>query len=384
MTKLESVYFDLTRVVAAFFVLVGHVTLLMPRALPVSDWGHYAVIWFFVLSGYVISYVSDSKEKSGTEYFVSRVARVYSVALPAAFLTLLCDFVGRHASGQAIYLSIPHDWPLLRIATGLTFTSETWFASILLLSDGPFWSLCYEVAYYAIFGAAYYLRGWRRVFAVAVLAMLAGPKILLLFPIWLLGAALYHYKRVLSLAGAGLVFGLTLFGLVAFVHSGIPETIIAGTSNLLGARLFTLLEFSGRFPVDYIVALLVAGNYLAVRSFDGKLRLNPRLAKAIRWGGAGTFSLYLFHRPVILMLSSIFSPSPTTQNACLLILSTVAFTVLLSYATERRKLLWRGFAMAIVLRIRMLRRSSTPRPFFPDSRHDQPEDMALETASHDG
>ena len=49
----------------------------------------------FVLSGYVISFVSSIKETSFEQFAVSRLARVYSVALPAVFLTPCLDLIGR-------------------------------------------------------------------------------------------------------------------------------------------------------------------------------------------------------------------------------------------------------------------------------------------------
>jgi peptidoglycan/LPS O-acetylase OafA/YrhL len=56
-----SIYFDLTRVVAAAVVLLSHYG---PSLFGTSDTlfpGHDAVIVFFVLSGYVIALVSDTK-----------------------------------------------------------------------------------------------------------------------------------------------------------------------------------------------------------------------------------------------------------------------------------------------------------------------------------
>jgi peptidoglycan/LPS O-acetylase OafA/YrhL len=358
MTKTESLYFDLSRIIAALFVLVGHVVQIMPGALPFRDWGHYAVDTFFVLSGYVISYVSDTKETSGNDYFVSRVARVYSVALPAVFLTVLCDFIGRHASGHAIYHAYPYDWPLVRIASGITFTSELWFESIQPLSNGPYWSLCYEVWYYAIFGAAFYLKGRARIFAVALLVISAGPKILLLFPIWLLGVALYHYKRVFSFSVGLTIFGLTVAGLVIIVHSELPSTIAAYTSAIFGLREYKLFEYSSNFPMDYLVAFLVAANYLAVRSLEGRLTYRPWVARAIRWAGGSTFSLYLFHRPLILMLASIFSVSFSLQNACFVVAFVIILVVLLSYATERRKLFWRKMVTFLLSRVKSFKHAT--------------------------
>jgi peptidoglycan/LPS O-acetylase OafA/YrhL len=313
----------------------------MPKALPVQDLGHFAVVCFFVLSGYVISYVSDTRERSGTAYLVSRAARVYSVALPAIILTLVCDFVGRNLMGHPIYALYPNTSPLVRIIASLTFVNELWFQSIVLFSNGPYWSLCYEVWYYAIFGAAVYLRGRARTITVTVLLALAGPNILLLFPVWLLGVALYHYKRVLSFSAGFFVFLASMAGLIGMAESEVRWVIEGGLRSLMGYQAWDRLGYSADFPTDYVFAALVAANFLAVRSFEGKIHLAWWMTAAIRWAAASTFSLYLFHRPLLVFLMSTLALPPTFWNALILTILTVTLAVLLSYATERRKSFWR-------------------------------------------
>jgi len=61
----------------------------------------------------------------------------------------------------------------------------------------PYWSLCYEVWYYALFGAAVYLPPARRMLWLVLLAAIAGPRILLLLPVWLAGVWL-AWATVLS------------------------------------------------------------------------------------------------------------------------------------------------------------------------------------------
>ena len=60
----------------------------------------------------------------------------------------------------------------------------------------PFWSLNYEAWYYVLFGAALFLRGWRRTIAVVAAALLAGPKIVLL-PFWLMGLLAWRWRAAL-------------------------------------------------------------------------------------------------------------------------------------------------------------------------------------------
>src|SRR6185436_14688331 len=84
------------------------------------------------------------------------------------------------------------DFPIWRFVLNLFFSAEIWGWSIRAFSNGPFWSLCYEFWYYIIFAAWFYLkRPFNRVVAAAI-CLLVGPKILVLFPIWLAGVWVYY------------------------------------------------------------------------------------------------------------------------------------------------------------------------------------------------
>ena len=81
-----SLYLDLTRFTAALLVFSNHAQLPELNGewlTPLGAFGREAVIIFFVLSGYVIAFVAATKERSGLEYAVSQLARLYSVVLPA-------------------------------------------------------------------------------------------------------------------------------------------------------------------------------------------------------------------------------------------------------------------------------------------------------------
>ena len=96
MRKEFSLYLDLVRFLAAVTVVIYHSNYreLIPASLPIRNAGHSAVIVFFVLSGFVVAYVVDTKERTALEYWSSRLSRIYSVAVPAVILTLILDNIG--------------------------------------------------------------------------------------------------------------------------------------------------------------------------------------------------------------------------------------------------------------------------------------------------
>src|SRR5271167_106999 len=97
MTDALSLYLDALRFGAAFTVFVSHYSTgrISGGLFWQFDGGRTAVLVFFVLSGFVIAWVSDTRERTLEEYGLSRVARLYSVIIPAFVLTAVLDSVGK-------------------------------------------------------------------------------------------------------------------------------------------------------------------------------------------------------------------------------------------------------------------------------------------------
>lgn len=104
MNKNFSLYLDIVRFVAALAVFLDHLS-----SKPFTEnvlfhafglYGQLAVIVFFVLSGYVIAFVTATKELDAKSFFVARVSRIYSVVILALILTLLLDNIGMIFNGD--------------------------------------------------------------------------------------------------------------------------------------------------------------------------------------------------------------------------------------------------------------------------------------------
>ena len=154
--------------------------------------GGDAVIVFFVLSGFVIAFVANGKEKSIDIFFINRFARLYSVVFPALILTMVFDFAG---TGIA-YELYDGRWfeagvPIWRFFSNLFFINQLWTLYITPFSNGPFWSIGYEFWYYVLFALAFYLQKPSKYLLILMVLLLVGPKILLLFPVWLMGVWVY-------------------------------------------------------------------------------------------------------------------------------------------------------------------------------------------------
>jgi peptidoglycan/LPS O-acetylase OafA/YrhL len=342
MSKAFSLYLDLLRLAAALTVLFAHAVW---HAAPGQKWwpdslGHNAVIVFFLLSGYVIAYVADTKERDARSYWVSRLARIYSVALPALLLTVLADRLGAwlHPAAYAGDLTT-HDHAWLRLLVSLSFTNELWFVSVMPFSNSPYWSLCYEMAYYLLF-ALWAFGGPRRWLWLLLAAAVIGPKILLLAPIWALGAWLYHWRAPsLSPASTWMLWLGSSAGIAAFVALDLGSPLTRWSGEWLGAELQRQLHFSKHFVGDYLLALLMAAHFLSARQVaEAFAPVLQRGARAIRWAAGYTFSIYLFHLPLVL-LAAVLTRDMAAGPArfALVVLGTLAVVLVVGHFTEQRK-----------------------------------------------
>ncbi len=346
MQRTTSVYLDLLRFLAAAVVFAGHaypqrLTGGVPALWRFWGFGNDAVMVFFVLSGFVIAYVADQKERTLKSYSTSRFARLYSVAVPAIVLTVVADAIGSRLS-PALYSAhwFATDNPLWRIAANLLFVNELWFTSVRPFSNVPFWSLGYEFWYYAIFTAALYLGSWHRVAALAIIVLVVGPKILLLLPVWLLGVWVYRGTKARALsenAGGTLALG-TLACYAAFHLLDGPKLLEVVTAQWLGGEVVDRLNFSKGFLGSYVVGILFALHLAGISAVSH--RLGPFLPeRPIRYLASFTFALYLFHYPLLFFFAAVVESTGTTADRSLLVpVATLVSVWVLGEVTERRKL----------------------------------------------
>ena len=99
ITDTTSVYLDFIRATAAVLVFIFHMGFFSGYHVPVvGELGGEAVLTFFVLSGLVITGAAVQKHDSSLDFINTRLARLWSVIIPAVALTVLCDTAGQHLS----------------------------------------------------------------------------------------------------------------------------------------------------------------------------------------------------------------------------------------------------------------------------------------------
>ena len=341
MNKQLSIYLDLMRFLAAMAVLLSHID--FPQFINLvkfRSFGHDAVIVFFVLSGYVIFYVSDTKEKNIKDYFISRFARLYSVLFPALILSLVVDNIG-HSINQDLYKFPPffeNNWLLYRFLANLFFINQLWFLNTQFLANAPIWSLGYEFWYYVLFGFAFFVKNRAiKILLLAGTCLLIGPKILILLPIWLMGTLTYYLHRKINLSHSiSLILYLTSFILMAifiYTYQYKMHTV---------AFLPSIYSYSKTYLADYLFGLFFGLNIFSFKyvNFDRILRWE----KLIRNMASNTFSIYLYHLPLIMFYAALLKTKTNDIfSLSLVFLFTLTTIYFLALFTEKKKYIFKAY-----------------------------------------
>lgn len=341
MNPAFSGFLDLLRILAAGAVFASHAAIYGagPRS-ALQAWAHDGVIAFFVLSGYLITWSALERDRCLSGFVYARAGRIYSVALPALLITLALDFAGQ-AMRPDLYAQYQYDRPILYFAFFLAFASDLWFLSETAFSNVPFWSLCYEVWYYALFGVLAFCAGWARWALALVILLVMGPKLWLLLPLWALGSwlCLQHRRTQLAPTHARALLLLATTSFAALKLSGLDGVVDAWVAAALDGFPGRHLRYSQWFAGDYLVGGTIALAIFSARDADLGWLSRPRLKRALSAAASCTFTLYLLHFPLLLFFSVLFrherGDSPLSLAA--MVAATLAFVVAVAPFTEHRK-----------------------------------------------
>ncbi|MGB0506951.1 MAG: acyltransferase family protein [Pikeienuella sp.] len=358
-----SLYLDFWRVVAALTVFVSH--LAYPRftqgdyiLIRDLNLGSDAVVLFFVISGFVIAYVSDKPDLSGRRFAFDRLTRLYSVAAPAVVFTLLADAIGVWVAPDAYSGWWHHAAPLWQSLTlGLSFSSEWFGSSFRLGSNGPFWSLSYEAGYYLLFGILVFAKGaWR--WGAIVVAVALGPNILLLAPSWIFGVLAYRVSRrsAQNSVGIWLMLILPIMAYPVLLFYQAPYLLGLATLVVFGWDFTASLGFSDEFVWNGLVGALFAMHLIAVaRLCSGLGELSEVVSQPhlrvlnLRWWAGASFSIYLVHYPALQLLIALF-PSLRESWAGHVMFGAAGLAICLVFAAcfERRLPQVRAFMLSLL------------------------------------
>ncbi|MDC2890028.1 acyltransferase family protein [Psychrosphaera algicola] len=253
------------------------------------------------MSGFVIAFVTAEKEKNISTYAVARISRLYSILIPALILTFTFDYIG-FSYNPEFYLE--GAWPFETEHSFLNYVlSFLWFRIFGILGltysiNQPFWSLTFEWFYYIIFACAFFIRSNLKYVAIAIFCLIAGPTIVALLPIW--------------------IAGFVLFKLMPS-NNPVKNKQLKAVASMVSLILMILLGPIVRdiaFTSDFIARTELFGDYFDALLFCIHIYYSPSLLmyfskplikykSIINWLASLTFSLYLFHRPIIQTIAAL-------------------------------------------------------------------------------
>ena len=161
---------DAMRFVAALTVMLVHYELIMGHFVLYGTASTSALSWFFVLSGFILSYTYPTVQGSASykRYYLHRVIRIFPVYLLAVLVSSLFVSTAYLNVGEAFFTEVnrpfvlrydlpePLDVSFWTMATfrHLTFTqSLSNIETLNLVFNGPLWSLVLEMYFYLCFPA---------------------------------------------------------------------------------------------------------------------------------------------------------------------------------------------------------------------------------------
>ncbi|GAA0281988.1 acyltransferase [Alteraurantiacibacter aestuarii] len=299
-----SILLDLVRGLAALVVLMGHIIDMDMYTGPFPFhklMAHNAVVVFFVLSGLVIAHSVHSRPTQLRDFVIARMARILPVSLFAVAFSLAL-FTYALVNGLDLGMAPPYDSANIKtVLLPIVFLSESAIGDGLVWNP-PYWSLAYEVWFYVLFAVAVYLKGRQRVLWLMLTAMIAGWKILLMLPIWLMGVAIIRWsdRLCLTLRQAPLVI---IPGVALCYFSdlyAVPVVLAAG--EFLGVS-HNIFGFSKMVLTDTPMGLGISLIFIGLRPVAQ--RIAPLLeiaAPPIRWLAGCSFTLYVLHNPILLLV----------------------------------------------------------------------------------
>lgn len=359
MSPALSIWLELSRILAALVVFIGHSAGLGVAPSDVIIQWHRsaddAVTAFFVISGLVIAYTTQSSNGTARQYALARLSRVYSVALPAVLFVLMVDHIGMRFDVS----QYEPDWQYPKLWFYLPlhwlFLGETWFGAIYPFTMAPYWSLGYEVWYYVLFGCITFLSGRTRWAMVGLVLLIMGPRIWLLLPTWWLGVFLYRTldRWRMSQGAAWLLMGAALAGYGLFLVSGLRATTDQASQQLYAAFNAVLpIPFNRGSSVhvlsDYVVAVLFAAFVIGCAScnFDFGKTVSPVIRKLAGY----TFTFYLVHYTLLVLARALGFNSVSWGVYALILAGILATTWALSQVGEQRRGWYRALFAKVLLR----------------------------------
>ena len=342
LDKERNFWFDAIRGLSALAVCAGHLRaaafvdfgaaenqgILQKLFYGLTAFGHESVMVFFVLSGFFVggSVLKNVANFSVKSYAISRLTRLWLVLIPALLFTILIDLQLRSTSPDVLNGFYYKIWSSGPQTQTYSLSVTTFFGNIFFLqnitvpifgSNSPLWSLANEFWYYLAFPSVLLLFTAKksiktRIAALTISMLLAmalsslpltvASGLLLGFFIWLMGVGVYYFKGFIGKYGKYYLLPFVLLFIAALAHAKTQNS-----SHFLNPDI----------AVGFTFALMAT----ALVNIERPRNLPNILYKIVSWISDISYSLYLFHFPILMFLASIFHTrtqlQPDVRGICI-------------------------------------------------------------------
>jgi peptidoglycan/LPS O-acetylase OafA/YrhL len=314
---------DVLRGLCVLLVLLNHIKLRfllnelpVPNALPermeqVLFWsGHYAVVVFFVISGFLITGLSLRRWGSLGAVDIGSFYRMRFARIAPCLILLVLILTALHLAGATDFVIRPQRASLGRaLAAALTFHVNWLEGHHGYLPGGwdVLWSLSVEEAFYLVFPlAAVLLRSERLFLSLLAALVIIGPINRALLgdadPWW--G---YAYLSCTDAIAFGCAAALAAHHRLLRTRGLRLALLIGSLLSLLTIVLFKESEQSGFARFGFNLTALELGVALMVIAFGSGVG-NAAMARGTGWlrmVGRCSYEIYLFHMLIVLGLIDI-------------------------------------------------------------------------------
>lgn len=257
---------------------------------PLYHYGLFAVQFFWLISGFVFAHVYAGSKIGAKEFALRRFARLY----PLHLITLLVVAVLQALSIRAVGApQIIGNNDLYHFVLNLAFISGWGFEQGYSFNS-PIWSVSVEEVLYAAF------------FLVCTWIFIAGATMPLV--LGLLSLALFlTAPRLFLFAMCGYYFftGCLLYWLVRKLRSDRVAVAVLGILLVCAVVALPWISRSTGSSLFFVFPLVVLAPILVMAGIVDERGLGRSTLRKLRWIGDATYSMYLWHFPIQVLILMI-------------------------------------------------------------------------------
>ncbi|MBY8308992.1 acyltransferase [Vibrio fluvialis] len=271
--------YDMLRGFAALFVCLYHFLYIYPSQYGtysesnVFQFGKYGVEIFFILSGFVISF--SIRKFKFRQFLTSRFIRIYpQYVICMSMTTVICYLYGERTIEPSDFIS-----NIFILSHPLGFDSI----------DGVYWSLSYEISFYAIISFIYYYtyikKGLRFNFVILSILMMSTQIFILAINKFFLNGGLEVLVKLLSLR----FLHLFMIGYIisVYVDKGkVDNTLIAAITICFITQV--VIDKNSIIPVIVCTFLMIGLLFIEIKSH--------RIIQVAKYLAALSYPFYLIHQ----------------------------------------------------------------------------------------